>query len=54
MAKWGADKKSDEERSKEVQRLQGMMDGSMKADLKKWIVERKNILMSGVTSTEEL
>lgn len=42
MDKWTA--KSADEVKAQVERLQGMSGGSMKPDLKKWLVQRLNIL----------
>jgi hypothetical protein len=50
MTKW-ADKTTDEKR-KEMERLQAMAQKSMKADLKRWIVERSRILKSGLVESE--
>jgi len=42
MEKWKA--KDKEEVSKQLERLQGMSSGSMKPDLKKWLMQRLSIL----------
>lgn len=52
MTKW-ADKTS-EEKEKEVERLEVMAQKSMKADLKRWIVERSRILKSGLVLEKDL
>jgi protein disulfide-isomerase A6 len=42
MEKWKA--KGKEEVTSQLERLKGMSSGSMKPDLKKWLVQRMNIL----------
>lgn len=46
IEKWSA--KSADEKKTEVERLDKMSTGTMKADLKKWLLERKKILKSGI------
>ena len=50
IVKWS--EKSVEDRKKEVERLEKMGTGSMKADLKKWVKERTSILKSGLGGDE--
>lgn len=51
IAKW--EKKTVDEKEKEIERLSSILaKGSMKADLKKWVHERKRILKSGIGSDE--
>lgn len=52
MTKW-ADKTT-AEKEKEVERLDAMVENSMKADLKRWIVERSRILKSGLLLEKDL
>ncbi len=46
ISKWSG--KSLEDKKNEIERLEKMGSGSMKADLKKWLKERQKILKSGV------
>jgi hypothetical protein len=50
IVKWS--EKSVEDKKKEIERLEKMGTGSMKADLKKWIKERQNILKSGIAGAD--
>jgi protein disulfide-isomerase A6 len=46
--------KSSEDRKKQINRLEGMKGGSMKAELKQWISQRLNILKQLESPSEEL
>jgi hypothetical protein len=50
VAKW--EKKTDDEKKKEIVRLDSISKTSLKADLKIWVMERKRILRSGIQSDE--
>jgi len=50
VAKW--EKKTDDEKKKEIARLDSISKTSLKADLKLWVLERKRILRSGIQSDE--
>jgi hypothetical protein len=52
MTKW-ADTTT-EEKEKEIGRLEVMAQKSMKADLKRWIMERSRILKSGLVLEKDL
>jgi hypothetical protein len=50
VAKW--EKKTDDEKKKEIVRLDSISKTSLKADLKIWVMERKRILRSGIQYDE--
>ena len=50
VAKW--EKKTDDEKKKEIARLDSIAKTNLKADLKLWVLERKRILRSGIQSDE--
>ena len=45
---------TEEERVKQLKRLEGMMSSSMKADLKKWVTQRVRILKAYSATEQEL
>ena len=50
ITKWSD--KTSADKKKEIERLEKMSTGSMKAELKKWLMERKKILKSGIDGDE--